>query len=51
MTKNTTPDGQVRFNCTITGVDEGLQETLRKQIVSQAPAAEPKDEQAVSEKL
>lgn len=47
-TKNTTPDGQVRFNCTITGVDEGLQETLRKQIVSQAPTEEPEDDQAVS---
>lgn len=34
-TKNTTQDGQVRFNCTITGVDEDLQDTLRKQIVSQ----------------
>ncbi|MDO4807022.1 MAG: hypothetical protein Q4A07_07230 [Coriobacteriales bacterium] len=34
-TKNTTSDGQVRFNCTITGVDEDLQDTLRKQIVSQ----------------
>lgn len=34
-TKNTTYEGQVRFNCTISGVDSELQETLRKQILKE----------------
>lgn len=34
-TKNTTPDGQVRFNCTISGVDADLQDALRNQILRQ----------------
>ncbi len=34
-TKNTTPDGQVRLNCTVTGVDANMQEILRKQILKQ----------------
>lgn len=36
-TKNTTADGQVRFNCTISGVDSELQETLRKQLLNEPP--------------
>ena len=32
-TKNTSRDGQVHFNCMISGVDADLQETLRKQIM------------------
>lgn len=39
-TKNTGHDGQVRFNCTITGVDAELQETLRKQVLNE-PVVEP----------
>lgn len=39
-TKSTTADGQVRFNCTITGVDSELQETLRSQIVKETPPTE-----------
>jgi len=42
-TKNTTDDGQVRFNCTITGVDDDLQKTLRNQILSQKPVADDVD--------
>lgn len=38
-TKNTTPDGEVRFNCTVTGVDADLQETLRKQLLKENPSA------------
>lgn len=48
-TKNTTADGQVRFNCTITGVDEELQETLRHQILKETP--EPEAEVADEEEL
>lgn len=33
-TKNTTPGGQVTLNCTISGVDDELQELLRDQITS-----------------
>lgn len=47
-TKNTTPDGQVRFNCTITGVDSELQETLRSQILTVAPEATSKKDDASS---
>lgn len=36
-TKTTTSDAQVRFNCTITGVDADLQDLLRKQVLSQVP--------------
>lgn len=39
-TKSTTLDGQIRFNCTVTGVDAELQETLRKQILKEAPDTE-----------
>lgn len=39
-TKNTTNDGQVRFNCTITGVDAELQDMLRKQILKEPPEPE-----------
>lgn len=35
-TKTTTPDGRVRFSCTIAGVDDELQNTLRHQITSRA---------------
>lgn len=35
-TKSTTSDGQVRFSCTMAGVDHELQELLRQQITSQA---------------
>ncbi len=35
-TKSTTGDGQVRFSCTIAGVDDELQEVLRDQITSRA---------------
>jgi hypothetical protein len=42
-TKNTTNDGQVRFNCTITGVDDDLQKTLRQQILSQKPVVEDEE--------
>lgn len=45
-TKNTTNDGQVRFNCTITGVNDDLQNTLRQQILSQQPAAEDDEAEA-----
>ncbi len=39
-TKTTTTDGQVRFNCTITGLDDDLQDQLRGQILHQAPETE-----------
>jgi hypothetical protein len=42
-TKNTTNDGQVRFNGTITGVDDDLQKTLRQQILSQKPVVEDEE--------
>lgn len=35
-TKTTTADGRVRFACTIAGVDDEMQEVLRKQITSRA---------------
>jgi hypothetical protein len=35
-TKTTGTDGQVRLNCTVTGVDDELQDTLRKQIVNES---------------
>lgn len=38
-TKNTTADGQVRFNCTVTGVDDELQEKLRSQVINVNPNA------------
>lgn len=34
-TKNTTSDGQVRFNCIVTGMDSDLQETLRLQVLKE----------------
>ena len=40
-TKTTTADGQVRFNCTVTGVDAELQETLRGQVININPDANP----------
>ena len=41
-TKATTSDGQVRFSCTIAGVDDELQDLLREQITSRAtPLAPP----------
>lgn len=40
-TKTTTADGQVRFNCTVTGVDAELQETLRSQVININPDANP----------
>ena len=33
--------GQVRFNCTVTGVDAELQETLRSQVININPDANP----------
>lgn len=36
-TKNSATDGGVRFNCTITGVDAELQQTLRDQIMRTQP--------------
>lgn len=39
-TKNTASDGQVRFNCTISGVDSELQETLRLQVLNEEPETE-----------
>ncbi|MDO4536916.1 MAG: hypothetical protein Q4B54_02060 [Coriobacteriales bacterium] len=44
--KTTGSDGQVRFNCTVTGVDEELQETLRGQILKQSPDSEDEVERA-----
>ena len=42
-TKNTTSDGVVRFNCTVSGVDEDLQETLRQQVLKEnAEVEEPR---------
>lgn len=38
-TKSTSPEGEVHFNCTISGVDAELQDTLRKQILKEAPDA------------
>lgn len=35
-TKSTTRNGQVRFGCTVSGVDDELQELLREQITSRA---------------
>lgn len=35
-----TADGQVKFNCMITGMDDELQETLRNQILKEAPNTE-----------
>lgn len=40
-TKTTAADGQVRFNCTVTGVDAELQETLRGQVININPDADP----------
>ena len=34
-TKSTTSDGQVRFNCTVTGMDADLQEMLRLQVLKE----------------
>lgn len=39
-TKKTNGEGQVRFNCTISGVDSELQDTLRKQIMKEPPEEE-----------
>lgn len=36
-TKTTTPEGEVRFNCTITGLDSEFQDLLRSQIAQQVP--------------
>lgn len=38
--KNTSRDGQIRFTCTITGVDAELQDTLRSQILNVPPDTE-----------
>ena len=35
-TKSSTSDGQVRFSCTVAGVDDELQDILREQITSRA---------------
>ena len=39
-TKSTTTQGQVRFHCAISGVDDDLQEVLRNQILGQKSAQE-----------
>ncbi len=42
-TKTTTSNGEVRFNCTVTGLDASLQNLLRDQILAQAPEVESDD--------
>ncbi|MDO4797542.1 MAG: hypothetical protein Q4A01_05930 [Coriobacteriales bacterium] len=42
-TKTTTSDGEVRFNCTITGLDANLQHLLRDQIMAQVPEVKTDD--------
>ncbi len=44
--KTTGSDGQVRFNCTVTGVDEELQDTLRNLILNQSPESDDEVEKA-----
>lgn len=46
-TKDTSADGQVHFNCTIAGVDEDLQESLRGQFLSQMNEEEKGEEEDV----
>ena len=47
-TKNTTSDGVVRFNCTVSGMDEDLQDTLRHQVLKENP--EENDTRSVDDK-